>query len=84
MFEVWTPMQRMDEVVDISPFIHVKLAAIRAHQSQCEVMRFDEAFLGLGRYRGAMHSWPGGDYAEIFTRLRLRPATSSPRGIDRR
>lgn len=67
-FEVWTPLQRMDEIVDISPFIDVKLAAIRAYESQCDVLSFDEAFLGLARYRGEMFSWPGGRYAEIFVR----------------
>jgi N-acetylglucosamine malate deacetylase 1 len=69
MFEVWTPLQRIDRVVDISPHLGKKLAAIRAHASQCAVMRFDEAFLGLARYRGEMHSWPGGDHAEIFTQM---------------
>ncbi len=69
MFEVWTPLQRMDEIVDISRYIKTKLAAIRAHKSQCDVVQFDEAFLGLSRYRGELHSWPGGDYAEIFTLL---------------
>jgi LmbE family N-acetylglucosaminyl deacetylase len=65
-YEIWTPMQRMDLIVDISPYVETKRAAIRAYKSQCEVLRFDEAVLGLNRYRGEMHSWPGGDYAEIF------------------
>jgi hypothetical protein len=33
-------------------------------------MRLDEAILGLNRYRGEMHSWPGGDYAEVFAAMR--------------
>jgi LmbE family N-acetylglucosaminyl deacetylase len=70
MTEVWTPLQRIDQVVDITAHLERKLAAIRAHASQCRIMRFDEAFRGLSRYRGEMHSWPGGDYAEIFTRMR--------------
>jgi len=70
MFEIWTPLQRTDHVEDISPFIETKLRAIRAYRSQCAAMRFDEAALGLNRYRGEMHSWPGGDYAEVFAELR--------------
>jgi N-acetylglucosamine malate deacetylase 1 len=69
MFEVWTPLGRMSEIVDISPFVKRKLAAIRCYKSQCAVMSFDEAILGLNRYRGEMHSWPGGDYAEVFAYL---------------
>ena len=70
-YEVWTPLQRMDEVVDITAYIETKMAAIRAHETQCSAMRFDDAILGLNRYRGEMFSWPEGDYAEIFARLRL-------------
>jgi len=70
LFEVWTPLQTMDEIVDISAHIDTKLAAIRAYKHQCSVMRFDEAARGLSRYRGEMHSWPGGDYAEVFVSLR--------------
>ena len=66
MFEVWTPIQKLDEIVDISPFIETKMAAIRAYKTQCAVMDFDEAFRGLSRYRGELHSWPGGEYAEVF------------------
>jgi LmbE family N-acetylglucosaminyl deacetylase len=70
MFEVWTPLQEMDHIVDITPHVEVKRKAICAYKSQCDVMRFDEAALALNRYRGEMHSWPGGDYAEIFRTLR--------------
>jgi len=71
MFEVWTPLQRMDQIVDITPYIETKIAAIRAHKSQCDVLGFDDAFLGLARYRGEMFSWPEGDYAEIFAQVRF-------------
>lgn len=68
--EVWTPVQDLGLIVDVTPHLERKLAAIRAHASQCAVLPFDDAFEGLARYRGAMHSWPDGDYAEAFTRLR--------------
>jgi LmbE family N-acetylglucosaminyl deacetylase len=73
MFEVWTPVQRIDQIIDISASIDAKVAAVRAHASQCRVMRFDEACRGLARYRGEMHLWPGGDYAEAFTEWRPAP-----------
>ena len=71
MFEVWTPLQEMDVIVDITPHVEIKRQAILTYKSQCDVMRFDEAALALNRYRGEMHSWPGGDYAEIFKKLSL-------------
>lgn len=71
MYEVWTPIQQIDHIVDISAYVDVKRKAIQAHRSQCSVLRFDEAILCLNRYRGEMHSWPGGDYAEAFKRLAL-------------
>jgi LmbE family N-acetylglucosaminyl deacetylase len=66
-FEIWSPLVEIAELVDVSEVIEDKLRAIRAYRSQCAVMRFDEAFLGLARYRGEMHSWPGGPYAEAFS-----------------
>ena len=68
-FEVWTPLQRIDEVVDISPYLQTKRLAMQAYASQCVALRYDEAFVGLSRYRGELHNWPGGDYAEIFANL---------------
>ena len=69
-FEVWTPLQRMHHIVDISAQIETKLAAVRVHESQLHAVQFDHAVLGLARYRGEMHSWPGGPYAEVFEKLR--------------
>lgn len=69
MSEVWTPLQQIDVITDVSPFMNKKLSAVRAYKSQCARMRFDEAVRSLNRYRGEMHSWPGGDYAEVFERL---------------
>ena len=71
MFEVWTPLDTMDEIVDITPFMETKLAAVRAYRSQCSVLRFDEAIEGLARYRGELFCWPKyepdqGRYAEVF------------------
>jgi LmbE family N-acetylglucosaminyl deacetylase len=70
MFEVWTPIQQLDEIVDISPYMETKIRAVRAYRTQCAVMGFVPAVRGLNRYRGEMHSWPGGEYAEVFTRMR--------------
>ena len=66
MYEVWTPLQQFDHIVDISAYVEIKRKAILAHKSQCSVMSFDQAILGLNRYRGEMFSWPEGEYAETF------------------
>jgi N-acetylglucosamine malate deacetylase 1 len=66
MYEVWTPLQAIDHVEDISEVMADKLAAVRAYRTQCDALRFDDAVEGLNRYRGEMHSWPGGPYAEVF------------------
>lgn len=66
MYEVWTPIQEMDHIVDITEHIETKRKAILAYKSQCEVLAFDEAIIGLNRYRGEMHCWPYGEYAEVF------------------
>ncbi len=71
MYEVWTPLSSMDHIVDISDYVEAKKWAILAHRSQCDVLKFHESALALNRYRGEMHSWPGGDYAEVFKLMKL-------------
>lgn len=66
-YEIWSPLGDIEHVVDISDVLDDKLRAIRAYESQCAVMPFEQAFEGLARYRGEMHSWPGGPYAEAFS-----------------
>ena len=69
MFEVWTPLQGVDHIIDISAHVDIKRQAILAYKSQCDEVKFDEAILGLNRYRGELYSWPGGDYAEVFKEM---------------
>lgn len=71
MYEVWTPIQKIDIIEDITEFMNLKIKAIQTYASQCRILKFDDAILGLNRYRGEMHSWPGGDYAEIFKKIEL-------------
>jgi N-acetylglucosamine malate deacetylase 1 len=68
-YEVWTPLQQLDEIVDITPYIETKLRAVAAYQSQTRIMNFVAAAQGLARYRGEMHCWPGGEFAEVFADL---------------
>ena len=70
MYEIWIPLQQMDEIVDITPYIRAKCSAIRAHRSQCRHVDFVAAARGLNRYRGEMHCWPEGEYAEVFCELK--------------
>lgn len=70
-YEVWTPLPRMTEVVDITEHLAWKMKAIRAYRSQCRVLDFAAAMRGLARYRGEMHCWPVGDYAEVFLEMHL-------------
>ena len=65
-YEVWTPLQQLDEIVDITPYMETKLRAIAAYSSQTRIMNFAAAAEGLARYRGEMHCWPGGEFAEVF------------------
>lgn len=71
MYEVWTPLQDMDHISDITENVEIKRKAILEYKSQCDVLQFDQAILGLNRYRGEMNSWPGGEYAEVFLEMKF-------------
>lgn len=63
-YEVWTPLSQFNYVEDISEFVSIKTAALRKHQSQLQIIRYDEAIEGLARYRGAMTG--KGKHCEVF------------------
>lgn len=52
-YEIWTPLRNPDIATDITYYLSLKRAAIRAHQSQM-INGFDEAIIALNRYRGIM------------------------------
>lgn len=63
-YEVWTPL---DDPSMFEPIDHVrdqKERGIRCHKSQLHSIDYDEAALGLNRYRGAMSGT--GSFAEAF------------------
>jgi len=68
-YEVWTPLQEISYVEDITDFIEQKIKAIRQHKSQIQDVQYDEAARGLNRYRGIMTG--KGKYCECFQVLRI-------------
>jgi LmbE family N-acetylglucosaminyl deacetylase len=67
-YEVWHPLTTHQLAVDISATVERKLEALRCHRSQIEATHYDQAFLGLARYRGVMAFC--GSHAEVFEVLR--------------
>jgi len=63
-YEVWTPFEAFDDVVDISRVMRRKLRALRAHRSQLGECDYERAVLGLSQYRGALAGKC--TYAEVF------------------
>lgn len=66
-YEIWSTLLP-DIVVDISPVIDRKTAAMRAHASQLELVRFDRGLLGLAEYRSLVHM-RGKGHGEAFVIL---------------
>ena len=76
-YEVWHPLNTYQLSVDITTTVERKLAALRCHRSQIEATHYDEASLGLARYRGVMSF--SSTHAEVFEVLRT--SLSLPVGL---
>ncbi len=63
-YEVWTPLQNIAYVEDITEFMDIKMEALAFHGSQIERRSFHEGIKGLNRYRGVMTNQ--GFYCECF------------------
>jgi len=63
-YEIWTP-HTPNRLVNISPVVEQKRAAMLEHSSQLHELDYLEASLGLNRFRAGMYS-VGIQYAEAF------------------
>jgi LmbE family N-acetylglucosaminyl deacetylase len=63
-YEVWTPLRRPNLYSNITDVLALKQEAIKRYKSQLIDTKYDEASLGLNRYRGIMSL--GMEYAEAF------------------
>jgi LmbE family N-acetylglucosaminyl deacetylase len=68
-YEVWTTLQEISYVENITEFMPLKLEAIRQHQSQIRDIAYDEASRCLNRYRGITTG--RGEYCECFQALSI-------------
>ncbi|MEJ5224420.1 MAG: PIG-L family deacetylase, partial [Anaerolineales bacterium] len=68
-YEVWKPISEPNLYINISDYIETKSQAILQYSSQLADQIYNEAALGLNRYRGAMGA--GSRYAEAYTRHRI-------------
>jgi LmbE family N-acetylglucosaminyl deacetylase len=63
-YEIWTP-HTPNRLVNITPVVEEKRAAMKEHASQLHELDYLEASIGLNRYRAGMYS-VGIQYAEAF------------------
>jgi LmbE family N-acetylglucosaminyl deacetylase len=76
-YEVGQPLLA-DVLIDITPVLSLKRAALRCFASQMAVQAYDEQMLGLNRYR-AYTLGPSVSHAEAFQRV---PAAALAGGLD--
>lgn len=72
-YEVWTPLQEVSYVEDISDTMDIKMQALQQHQSQLSVYAYDEAIRGLNRYRGITSGQKA--YGEAFVIYKVAEVT---------
>lgn len=85
-YEVWTPLQEISYVEDITAVIALKIKALRQHRSQLRDISYDQAVQCLNRYRGITTG--RGQYCECFQVLsveniyptELTSSSTLPRG----
>lgn len=70
-YEVWTPIVSPMFYADISPWIDLKLNALRCHASQTSTIPYDEAVRCLNRYRGILSG--AGRFCEAFQVITGKP-----------
>jgi N-acetylglucosamine malate deacetylase 1 len=66
-YEIWTPLSEHQYVEDITPWMPIKLRALRHHASQIQDWDYVRAVRGLNEFRGAMAGRCR--YAEVFQDL---------------
>jgi len=64
-YEVWTPMSKIKECVDIDEEVKIKTAAINCYQSQLQSRNYLNLSLGLNQFRAAKHL-SDCNYAEVL------------------
>lgn len=65
-YEIWTPIQQPQHLVDITAVWDRKMAAVQAHASQLRQWPYERAVHGLNEYRAAMSGRDG--YAEAYAK----------------
>ncbi len=68
-YEVWTPLKNFNYVENITEFTEKKSMSLRRHKSQIAEVKYDEATIGLNRYRGVMTG--KGKFCECFEVLKI-------------
>lgn len=63
-YEVWTPLDKFNLIINISNIINEKIRLIKYYASQSLTIKYDEAIISLNRYRGIMTGW--GEYCEVY------------------